>query len=245
MRCFILLACLTLAFARPQDEAASPDSSEIQPQDIPSSEEPTLIETIDFTEDESVSDEDKDKPTETNIDECSGVGDCEPYHYCFSNYWADSSVCETNNYKQDYATAVYCLGLAQGGAIEYPVHEHCQKEDAKNRGITTQESTYRCFPELGYTCADSYYMPCSPNYNDEGQIIVGQEESCPDNFTCQELEYKNGGLTKVCVADQPDATRFDSGEAVQCEKANDCGYSEIEGAWTNCYDGQCAHVQFK
>lgn len=96
---------------------------------------------------------------------------------------------------------MYCLGLAQGGAIEYPVHEHCQMEDAKNRvgflkpqlyvshsqfafqGISPQESTHRCFPELGYTCSDSYYMPCSPNYNDEGQVIEGQEESCPEDFT--------------------------------------------------------------
>ena len=40
----------------------------------------------------------------------------------------------------------------------------------------------RCFSETGFTCAKAYFMPCTPNYDREGNVIEGQEMACPEKF---------------------------------------------------------------
>lgn len=49
-------------------------------------------------------------------------------------------------------------------------------------GMERQYSTMRCYEQLGYRCAKSYFMPCTPNHDKDGEVIPGEEESCPTNF---------------------------------------------------------------
>lgn len=109
-----------------------------------------------------------------------------------------------------------------------------------------QYATSRCFPELGYTCGKAYFAPCTPNYNEEtGELIQGQEESCPPNFQCLPQLYKagdgdfdvdkNGQVTrKVCKPVKP-AEPF----AQDCKTSFDCGYSALSNEWPACVDGRC------
>ena len=55
-----------------------------------------------------------------------------------------------------------------------------EKEDRQLDDVKTSSS--RCFKETGYTCAKAYYMPCTANYDQDGNVIEGQEMMCPENF---------------------------------------------------------------
>ncbi len=79
-------------------------------------------------------------------------------------------------------------------------------------------------------------MPCTRNHDSRGTLIRGEEESCPENFSCVSKEFKTGSA-KVCVPDPP-AEYF----AQECETPFDCGYSQLESAWSACYEGHCARV---
>ena len=65
---------------------------------------------------------------------------------------------------------------------EYPNHKICQDEEMQSEQIERQFTTTRCYAEMGYKCAKAFFMPCNPNYDQNGNVIQGQEYSCPDNF---------------------------------------------------------------
>ena len=94
----------------------------------------------------------------------------------------------------------------------------------------------RCFEELGYKCANAYYMPCTPNYNAQGRPIPGQENSCPENFSCETIRFKDGPA-RACLPNEPDVPWSE-----HCKTDFDCGYSTLENRWSRCYDGRCVRA---
>ncbi len=93
------------------------------------------------------------------------------------------------------------------------------------------ETPSRCFPELGYECRNAFYMPCTPEFDDEGRVTT--EDGCPERFKCTRVEFE-AGPEKVCVPVQPKEFR-----AEKCETDFDCGYSVLEGGWSPCGGGRC------
>ncbi len=229
-----------------EEESNADESSEEESDDIP----PTYDELEDYEDDEEppegsepqeAFEEDDFKPKF----ECEDHHNCTEYEFCFSSYWLGRT-CNTNFKKEDYRSAIYCLGLSDEGD-EFPVHSHCAAMEAEAWGYEDPVySTSRCIPQLGYTCAKAYYNPCTPNYNEEtGEPIEGEEESCPTNFECVDQEYKSdeeeseSGETstvtrKVCVPIKP-KDPFSS----ECETRFDCGYSVLGDEWPSCVDGRC------
>ena len=60
----------------------------------------------------------------------------------------------------------------------------CIDFEAEKSGVEKEFTTMRCYKELDYLCAKSFYMPCTPNYDESkfGEPIEGEEESCPQHF---------------------------------------------------------------
>ena len=68
----------------------------------------------------------------------------------------------------------------------------CAKYEVESHGVDEERfSTMRCYAENGYTCAKSYFMPCTPNYDEEGNVIPGEEMSCPENFRLVDLSISS------------------------------------------------------
>ncbi len=94
-----------------------------------------------------------------------------------------------------------------------------------------------CFPELGYKCSQSYFMPCTRNHDSRGVPIPGEEDGCPENFSCVSREFKDGSA-KVCVPNEPDEYSYHQ----ECEASFECGYSQLEVGWSRCKEGRCVRV---
>ena len=61
--------------------------------------------------------------------------------------------------------------------------------------------------------------------------------------SCKKQTYKieRPSARMVCLPDAPDPNERANG-GVECETAFDCGFSDLESAWSKCRGGRCLRV---
>ena len=60
-------------------------------------------------------------------------------------------------------------------------HKMCRDLEMQTKSVKEEYSTWRCFPyEDGFFCANAYYMPCVPNYDQNGKLA--KAKACPNHF---------------------------------------------------------------
>ncbi|XP_059096081.1 uncharacterized protein LOC131890691 [Tigriopus californicus] len=162
--------------------------------------------------------------------ECSEDAECPPYHFCFASAYTGTS-CQSNLYTRNFTNCDYCKGFQdpKDDSTAYPATSFCQLIESEARGYTEEERPHSCYEEIGFCCAEAYFMPCKPD----------DSSACPKGLGCVEQTYSNGETVNLC---KPEKTEFDYGSEIPCEKAYDCPWSILENSWSICSNGVCLQV---